>query len=150
MRIDVLTLFPDMVRDPLRHSIVARATSAGIADLHVHDLRDWTFDRRRSADDKPYGGGAGMIMTPRPLITAIREISADGPVPPVRILVCPQGEVLTQRIVSELESAGYLEVIREGRRNSYRVQRNLPMRHPAEAHHRVGELLSVLGHQPRR
>mgnify|MGYP003347149498 CR=1 FL=1 len=59
-------------------------------------------------------------------------------------------ERAAQRIVSELEAAGYLEVIREGRRNSYRVQRNLPMRHPAEAHHRVGELLSVLGHQPRR
>lgn len=111
MRIDVLTLFPDMVRDPLRHSIVARAISAGIADLHVHDLRDWTFDRRRSADDKPYGGGAGMIMTPRPLITAIREISADGPVPPVRILICPQGEVLTQRIVSELASVPRLLLV---------------------------------------
>lgn len=56
-------------------------------------------------------------------------------------------ERATQRIVSELEGAGYLKVRREGRRNSYRVQRNLPMRHPAEAHHRIGELLAVLGHQ---
>ncbi|MFM8237303.1 MAG: helix-turn-helix transcriptional regulator [Actinomycetota bacterium] len=56
-------------------------------------------------------------------------------------------ERAAQRIVSELEGAGYLKVRREGRRNSYRVQRNLPMRHPAEAHHRIGELLAVLDHQ---
>jgi tRNA (guanine37-N1)-methyltransferase len=111
MRIDVLTLFPDMVREPLRHSIVARATTARIADLHVHDLRGWTSDLRRSADDTPYGGGAGMVMTPRPLITAIREISGDAPVPPLRILVCPQGEVLTQRIVAELASVPHLLLV---------------------------------------
>lgn len=56
-------------------------------------------------------------------------------------------ERAAQRIVSELEAAGYLRVRREGRRNSYRVQRNLPMRHPAEAHHRIGELLAVLDHR---
>lgn len=103
MRIDVLTLFPDMVREPLRHSIVARAAARGLADLRFHDLRDWTSDRRRTADDTPYGGGAGMVMTPRPLVTAIRAISADddGP-PPLRVLLCPQGEVLTQSLVADL------------------------------------------------
>lgn len=104
MRIDVLTLFPDMVREPLQHSIVARATANNVADLRFHDLRDWTTDRRRTADDTPYGGGAGMVMTPRPLVTAIRTISADGDAPPLRVLLCPQGEVLTQRLVAELAS----------------------------------------------
>jgi tRNA (guanine37-N1)-methyltransferase len=102
MRIDVLTLFPDMVREPLRHSIVARAATRGVADLRFHDLRDWTTDRRRTADDTPYGGGAGMVMAPRPLVTAIRTISAVGDTPPLRILMCPQGEILTQRRVREL------------------------------------------------
>ena len=102
MRIDVLTLFPDMVREPLQHSIVARATANNVADLRFHDLRDWTTDRRRTADDTPYGGGAGMVMTPRPLVTAIRAICADGEAPPHRVLLCPQGEVLTQQLVAEL------------------------------------------------
>lgn len=104
MRIDVLTLFPDMVREPLQHSIVARATARGVADLRVHDLRDWTTDRRRTADDTPYGGGAGMVMTPQPLVAAIREIAGEGHVPPMRILLCPQGELLNQRLVAELAS----------------------------------------------
>jgi len=98
MRIDVLTLFPDMVRDPLRHSIVARAISAGIADLHVHDLRDWTFDRRRSADDKPYGGGAGMVMKCEPLHAAISSLREGGAAPRT-ILLTPRGRVLTQALV---------------------------------------------------
>ncbi len=102
MRIDVLTLFPDMVRDPLRHSIVARATAAGIAEVCVHDLRDWTTDRRRTADDTPYGGGAGMVMTPGPLVKAIRAVSDGASPAPLRVLLCPQGEPLTQRLVAEL------------------------------------------------
>jgi tRNA (guanine37-N1)-methyltransferase len=104
MRIDVLTLFPDMVREPLEHSIVARATSNNVVDLRFHDLRDWTTDRRRTADDTPYGGGAGMVMTPRPLVSAIRAISTDGDGPPLRIMLSPHGEVFTQRVATDLAS----------------------------------------------
>lgn len=73
MRIDVLTLFPKMFDSPFAESIVARARAADHLDLVVHDLRSWANDRHRTVDDVPYGGGAGMVLKPEPLIPAIRE-----------------------------------------------------------------------------
>lgn len=111
MRIDVLTLFPAMVRAPLGFSIVARAIAAGIADIRVHDLRDWTTDKRRTADDSPYGGGAGMVMTPGPVVAAVAAITDAATLAPLRILLCPQGEPLTQRVVADLASRPRLLMI---------------------------------------
>jgi tRNA (guanine-N1)-methyltransferase len=78
MRIDILTLFPDMVSGALNHSIVGRAIRSGVVDIRVHDLRQWTTDRHRTADDVPFGGGAGMVLKSEPLMQAISDI-CDGP-----------------------------------------------------------------------
>ena len=67
MRIDVVTLFPAMFAGPFAESIVARAVKAGVVEIAIHNLRDWTSDRHRTVDDKPFGGGAGMVLKPEPL-----------------------------------------------------------------------------------
>jgi tRNA (guanine37-N1)-methyltransferase len=76
VRIDVLTLFPGMFAGPFDESIVARARTAGIVDIRIHNLRDWTADRHRTVDDYPYGGGAGMVLKPEPLFAAIESLRA--------------------------------------------------------------------------
>ena len=78
MRIDILTLFPGMFAGPFGESIVARAVAAGVVEIHVHNLRDWTTDRHRTVDDTPYGGGAGMVMKPEPLFKAIEALRGAG------------------------------------------------------------------------
>jgi tRNA (guanine37-N1)-methyltransferase len=101
VRIDVLTLFPGMFSGPFAESIVARAIAAGIVDLRVHDLRDWTTDRHRTADDRPFGGGAGMVMKPEPLFAAIEALAGDDS---HVVLMTPQGEVFDQRQAQTLAS----------------------------------------------
>ena len=73
-RVDIFTIFPEMVRNAANCSIIGRAISSGLLDLRVHDLRDWAEDRHRHTDDKPFGGGAGMVMLPGPLFRAIEAI----------------------------------------------------------------------------
>jgi tRNA (guanine37-N1)-methyltransferase len=99
MRIDVLTLFPGMFAGPFAESIVARAVAAGIVQIAIHNLRDWTHDRHRTVDDKPFGGGAGMVLKPQPLFEAIEALRRQGG---TTILMTPQGEVFSQRIAAEL------------------------------------------------
>ena len=103
MRIDILTLFPDMVSGALDHSIVGRAIRSGVVDIRVHDLRHWTTDRHRTADDVPFGGGAGMVLKAEPLMQAISDI-CDGSLTEraERILLCPQGDVLSQATIARL------------------------------------------------
>ncbi|MFQ5473215.1 MAG: tRNA (guanosine(37)-N1)-methyltransferase TrmD, partial [Dehalococcoidia bacterium] len=74
MRIDVLTLFPNMIRGPLEESIVKRAVESGVVEIHVHDIRDWAEGKHRVADDYPYGGGPGMVMKPEPVFAATEAI----------------------------------------------------------------------------
>ena len=78
MRIDVLTLFPDMIAAVLRESVIGRAVSAGVIDLRVTDIREFSTDRHKKTDDYPYGGGGGMVMTPQPLYDAWLAVSRDG------------------------------------------------------------------------
>ena len=99
MRIDILTLFPRMFEGPFAESIVARAVAAGIVEIGIHDLRDWTHDRHRTVDDRPFGGGAGMVMKPAPLFEAIEALRREGG---LAALLTPQGEVFNQRIAGEL------------------------------------------------
>lgn len=100
-RVDILTLFPDMIRGTAVHSILGRAQAAERLDLRVHDLRDWTTSRYRQADDTPFGGGAGMVMMPAPIFAAVEELAADTADVPV-ILMAPDGETFTQAIAREL------------------------------------------------
>lgn len=74
MRFDVVTIFPDFFRGPLDHGIVRRARGAGLIETHVHDLRDFTHDRHRTVDDRPFGGGEGMVMKPEPIFEAVGSL----------------------------------------------------------------------------
>ena len=72
----VLTIFPEFFVGPFAHGVVKRAQDAGILDIRIHNLRDWTFDRHRSVDDRPFGGGEGMVLKPEPLAEAVEAYLA--------------------------------------------------------------------------
>ncbi len=80
MRINVLTIFPEYLREPLSLSIPGRAAEAGLAEYRIVDLRDYTHDRHRTVDDEPFGGGAGMVMKPEPFFEALDALEPAGPV----------------------------------------------------------------------
>ncbi len=102
MKIDVLTLFPGMFAGPLDESIVGRARTAGILDLRIRNLRDWTHNRHKTVDDSPYGGGPGMVLKPEPLFEAVEALKAErGPEMKV-ILTSPSGRMFTQEIARNL------------------------------------------------
>ncbi|HTH48010.1 MAG TPA: tRNA (guanosine(37)-N1)-methyltransferase TrmD [Candidatus Limnocylindria bacterium] len=102
MKIDVLTLFPGMFAGPLDESIVGRARTAGILDLRIRNLREWTHDRHKTVDDAPYGGGPGMVLKPEPLFEAVEALKAErGPGTKV-ILTSPSGRTFTQEIARNL------------------------------------------------
>ncbi len=96
MRIDILTLFPDMFAPVLDASILGRAQKAGALEVQVHNIRDWTHDDHHTADDTPYGGGQGMVMLVRPLVEAIEAVQALDPRPAHTIFFTPVGTPLTQ------------------------------------------------------
>src|SRR3954468_21020930 len=102
MKIDVLTLFPEMFAGPLDVSMVARARKAGLLDLQIRNLRDWTHDVHKTVDDRPYGGGPGMVLKPEPMLAAIRAAHGRVPEGSPRIYLSAQGEVLSQKGVEEL------------------------------------------------
>jgi tRNA (guanine37-N1)-methyltransferase len=102
MRFDVLTIFPGMFSGPLDESILKRARDAGLVDVHLHDLRDWTTDRHHTVDDAPFGGGPGMVMKPEPLFAAIEAIQAQAEPPALVVLLTPQGRPLDRALVGEL------------------------------------------------
>ena len=100
MRIDVITIFPELFSPFLQTSLLGRAVERGLLDIRVHDLREFTEDRHRSVDDEPYGGGGGMVMTAQPWIQAVATVGADRS--PRRILLSPQGEPLSDARVQDL------------------------------------------------
>ncbi|MFH0965343.1 MAG: tRNA (guanosine(37)-N1)-methyltransferase TrmD [Planctomycetota bacterium] len=110
MRIDVLTIFPDMFAGVCAEGILRIAREKGHLDLRVHDLRDWTHDSHRSVDDRPFGGGPGMVMKPEPVFEAVESLEEEPP-RPLRILLCPQGETLSQTIAGDLARAERLLLI---------------------------------------
>jgi tRNA (guanine37-N1)-methyltransferase len=118
MRVQVLTIFPELFGPFLATSLVGRAIEKGILEVRLHDLRDYTEDRHRSVDDEPYGGGGGMVMTAPPWIRAVRMLAepaepaepkdeADGK-RPWRVLMSPQGARLDEAKVRELAERGDL------------------------------------------
>ena len=108
MRIDVFTIFPAVVKGPLSESLLGRAIGAGLLDVRVHDLREWTRDRHRSVDDAPFGGGPGMVMKPEPFFAAVESLDPErGRV----ILTSPAGRLLDQALVRELSSEGHLTLL---------------------------------------
>lgn len=100
MKIDVLTLFPAMFAGPLDESIVGRARSAGILELRIHNLRDYTHDRHRTVDDKPFGGGPGMLLKPEPIFEAVESLATEQT---HVVLLTPAGRKFSQEIANELK-----------------------------------------------
>jgi len=109
VRIDILTLFPEMFRGPLTESILKRAQKAGLIDIHIHDIRKFSSGKHHQADDKPYGGGAGMVMMAEPIAKCMEGVIAKGKrarrqkgKKPHRVFLSAQGERLTQPRVETL------------------------------------------------
>jgi tRNA (guanine37-N1)-methyltransferase len=107
MRIDILSIFPSYF-DGLELSLLGKARHAGILDLNVRDLREWTTDRHRTVDDTPYGGGAGMVMKPEPWGLALDELATSGSTAPTIIFPSPAGEVFTQAKARDLATREHL------------------------------------------
>ncbi|CAN5832588.1 tRNA (guanosine(37)-N1)-methyltransferase TrmD [soil metagenome] len=111
MRIDVITLFPGLYPGPLAESIPGRALGTGLAELIVHDLLDWGLGRHRSVDDYPYGGGAGMVLRPEPLVAALEAVAATAPKGATRILMDPGGTPFDQACAERLALAPGLVLV---------------------------------------
>lgn len=100
MRFDIITIFPKMFAPVLNESMVKRAQEKKKVSIHVHDLRDYTKDKHRKVDDRPFGGGPGMVMTAQPLVDAIKKVK--GRRKAKVLLLCPKGKPLTQQKVKKL------------------------------------------------
>src|SRR5690349_325873 len=107
MRVDVFTIFPELIEPALRVSLLGRACEAGLVDVRLHDPREFATDRHRSVDDTPFGGGAGMVMAPEPLFAAVE--AADPPRP--LLLLSASGRHFDQAVARELAATGGFSLI---------------------------------------
>lgn len=110
MRFDILTLFPDMFQGPFDESIIRRGQDKGLIKIGLHQIRDYTLDRHRTVDDTPYGGGAGMLMKPEPLVAAIESAKRQNTNASV-LLTTPQGRPFTHKLAQELSHKSGLIII---------------------------------------
>jgi tRNA (guanine37-N1)-methyltransferase len=108
MKIDVLTLFPAMFAGPLDESIIKRAREAGRLDLTIHNLRDYAHDRHKTVDDRPFGGGPGMLLKPEPIFEAVESLAREGS---RVILLSPAGRPFSQAIARELAGLDHLLMV---------------------------------------
>ena len=108
MRIDILTLFPEICRAPLNESMMKRAQESGTLRLRIHNLRDWTTDKHHIVDDSPYGGGQGMVMKPEPVFAAVESLLTDSS---KVVLMTPQGRKLDQQIAREFSTEEHLIIV---------------------------------------
>lgn len=122
MRVDILTLFPEICRAPLRESMMKRAQQCGALDLHIHNIRDWATDKHRTVDDAPFGGGQGMVMRAEPVFAAVEGVlkqTSDAQrstlnaqfAQPKILLMSPAGRRFDQQIARELSREQHLIVI---------------------------------------
>ena len=102
LRFDVLTLFPEIFSGYLTQSLLKLAIDRGLVDIRLWNLRDWAVGTHKSVDDRPFGGGPGMVLMPGPVFDAVEAVRNDGPVPGELILLTPAGQRLTQPLVREL------------------------------------------------
>ena len=105
MRIDIVTLFPEIALAPLNESIIKRAQEAGIVEIHAHDLRSWAKDKHRKTDDYLCGGGQGMLLKPEPLFAAVEDLRQEST---VVILATPQGRPFMQNDAHRLATCDHL------------------------------------------
>ena len=117
LRCDIITIFPEFFREAFDYGIIRRARAAGLVELTAHDLRRWTSDKHHIVDDRPFGGGEGMVLKPEPIFAAVRELtgvaSRDEYPPQTRvILLSPQGRVFTQAMAQDLsQQASHIVLI---------------------------------------
>src|SRR6266851_3407940 len=102
MRVDVLTLFPEIFQGYLGQSILKLALQKGIVEIHLWNIRDWAKSKHKSVDDRPFGGGPGMVLMPEPVFAAVEEVQTKAPEPGLLVMLTPSGERLTQSVVREL------------------------------------------------
>jgi tRNA (guanine37-N1)-methyltransferase len=102
MRIDVLTLFPEMFPGYLGQSVLKRGIDAGKVDIQLHDIRDWSRNKHQQVDDRPFGGGPGMVLRPEPVVESVEAVQAAADQPGHLIYLTPQGRKLNQPIAEEL------------------------------------------------
>jgi len=114
LRIDILTLFPQMFTEPFNSSIFQRALANGLVEVNTYNIRDYTHDKHHVVDDSPYGGGAGMVMKPEPVFEAVesikQSIDIEGKELPV-ILLTPQGKPFTQAVAQELAQQPHIILV---------------------------------------
>src|SRR5438105_11000608 len=108
MRFDGLTLFPDLFQGYFTQSLLKLAIDRGLVEIHLWNLRDWAKGRHKSVDDRPFGGGPGMVIMPEPVFDAVEAIRPRAPDPGVLVLLTPAGERLKQSVVQELAGSGRL------------------------------------------
>lgn len=117
LRCDIITIFPEFFVGAFDHGIIRRARAAGLVEANVHDLRRWTTDKHHVVDDRPFGGGEGMVLKPEPIFAAVRELTgaADRSAYPQQtrvVLLSAQGKVLTQEVALDLsKNASQMVVI---------------------------------------
>jgi tRNA (guanine37-N1)-methyltransferase len=118
MKIDILTLFPEICRAPLNESMMKRAQENGIVDLRIHNLRDWTTDKHHVVDDAPFGGGQGMVMKPEPIFAAVEELTGANQKTsnvqlekPKVILMSPAGRRFDQQMAKQLSHEPHLIIV---------------------------------------
>jgi len=110
MRIDILTIFPQMLEGFFSQGVIAQARERGVLEIKIHNLRDFAYDRHQQVDDRPYGGGPGMILRPEPFFRGVEAIRAGLPTEaePRVVLLAASGRLFTQRLAQELAQEGNL------------------------------------------
>jgi tRNA (guanine37-N1)-methyltransferase len=113
MRFDLITIFPGFFNSVFDYGIIRRAKASGLVEIKAHDLRHWTTDKHHVVDDRPFGGGDGMVLKPEPIFAAVEDLknSYSGSDDKRVVLLSPQGRVLTQAVASELATATHLIII---------------------------------------
>lgn len=111
IRFDVLTLFPDIFHSYTSQSLLKLAIQAGRVEIHLWNIRDWTADKHHRVDDRPYGGGPGMVMMSQPVVDAVEAVQAKAETPGRLVMMTPTGRRLTQRVVEELATEPRLTLL---------------------------------------
>jgi len=140
MEIDIVTLFPGFFEGPLQESILNRAQQKGLVKIRVHNLRDYAHDRHKTADDKPFGGGAGMVMKPEPIFECVEKIHKRGWV----VLLDPQGEPFHQNMAKTFSKKKHLVFIA----GHYEGVDNRVKEHLVDQEVSVGDFITMGGEAP--
>ena len=116
LRVDIVTIFPEYFREAFEHGIIRRARAAGLVEIKAHDLRSWTSDKHHVVDDRPFGGGDGMVLKPEPIFAAVESLAGarrrkDIPIGKRVVLLSPQGKRLTQSLAAEFAGCKQLVLI---------------------------------------